>query len=443
MKKHRCLTFLLAILLTFYNVLIAGTDIQAEKALGKSCDYLLSISTCGGYDGIYSHDLKQRYGESFRQEASETQIWVQPPGTPSVGECLIRAYQLTKDEKYLNGAESAAKSLAWGQSSHGGWEHLADVAALIAGDDLEQRQQYSCTIDDNITQGAISFLIKMDLLIDRDWLTEAIQLGFDFLLESQFSNGAWPQWYPLRGGYHDYYTYNDNAINDCIRVLLMAHREYGNPELLASAELAGAFIINSQFPAPQAGWSQQYNHDLQPAWARDFEPPGICSLVTARNIISLVELYRYTDKKLYLDPIPAALNWLEESRLSPNTWARLYEVDTNRPIYGDMDRKVHYNYEEISSERKTGYGFRGDFHIQETVAYYEAIKEGSITETSKKSMEAKALLPMVEEIISHQDKQGRWLRKDSIRIQDFVRNINFLCDYLELTRIDQNPINSH
>ena len=438
MKKQRCLTFLLAILLTSYNALIADTDIQAEKALRKSCDYLLSISTCGGYDGRYSLDLKKRYGESFREEASETQIWVQPPGTPSVGECLLRAYRLTNDEKYLKGAESAAKALAWGQSSHGGWQHLADVATLIAGDKLEQRQQYSCTIDDNITQGAISFLIKLDLLIDREWLTQAIQLGLDFLLENQYSNGAWSQWYPLRGGYHDYYTFNDNAINDCIRVLLLAHRQYGNPEFLSSAELAGSFIINSQYPAPQAGWAQQYNHDMQPAWARDFEPPGICSLATARNIVSLVNLYRYTGKKSYLDPIPVALDWLEESKLAPNTWARLYEVGTNRPIYGDMDRKVHYNYEEISPERKTGYGFRGDFHIQETIAYYKAIKAGSIAEYGEKSKEAKAFLPRVEEAISHQDKQGRWLRQNSIHIQDFVRNINSLCDYLELIKTDKN-----
>jgi len=40
-------------------------------------------------------------------------------------------------------------------------------------------------------------------------------------------------------------------------------------------------------------------------------------------------------------------------------WARMYEPGTNRPIFGDRDRTVHYVYDELSSERKNGYGWYG------------------------------------------------------------------------------------
>ena len=60
-------------------------DQQVRAALAKAATFLQSISTHGGYVGIYSHDLQQRYGEGLYEKARAEEIWVQPPGTPSVG----------------------------------------------------------------------------------------------------------------------------------------------------------------------------------------------------------------------------------------------------------------------------------------------------------------------------------------------------------------------
>ncbi len=38
-------------------------------------------------------------------------------------------------------------------------------------------------------------------------------------------------------------------------------------------------------------------------------------------------------------------------------WARLYEIGTNRPVFGDRDGKVHYDVKEISEERRRGYAW--------------------------------------------------------------------------------------
>jgi PelA/Pel-15E family pectate lyase len=38
-------------------------------------------------------------------------------------------------------------------------------------------------------------------------------------------------------------------------------------------------------------------------------------------------------------------------------WARDYEIGTDRPIFGDRDRSIHDNVNEISKERRNGYSW--------------------------------------------------------------------------------------
>ena len=347
---------------------------QAQDAMRKSTAFLRSISTQGGYVGIYSLDLKERYGEAKREKAEKDEIWVQPPGTPSVGKAFLRGYTITGDKYYLEAARQTALALAWGQRQVGGWDHRANVSHRNPDSNRVVRNKGRCTFDDNISQEPISFLILLDEHLDEPWLTEAIDVGLAFLLEAQFDNGAWPQWYPLRGNYHDYYTFNDAAINDCVRVLLEAHKAYGKQIHLDAAKQAGDFIIASQWPSPQPAWAQQYSHDLKPAWARTFEPPALCTLATANNIRTLVDLYLVTNDPKYLKPIPPAIAWLDRSKISDNLWARLHELDTNIPIYGDRDSKVHYTLEEISPERRDGYRWQNVFEIPAAIDdYFERV----------------------------------------------------------------------
>ena len=424
-----------------------------EDLLPKACDamaratgFFTSIATNGGWAGIYSADLKDRWGESTHEKCGPDEIWVQPPGTPTVGGVLLWAYRATGEKRYLAAARNAGRALVWGQRTVGGWDHRVNVAHLAPGAAAPARLKGHCTFDDDITQGAIDFLMDLDRTLDEPWLDDGVRLGLAFLLKSQFPNGAWPQWYPLRGGYQDYYTFNDNTINDCIRVLLDAHRQYGWPEVLAGAKRGGDFVVASRLPEPQSGWAQQYSHDMKPAWARAFEPPAVCSAVTSRNIQTLVDLAVYTKDAKYLEPIPLALAWLGRSKLKAGLWARFYEVGTNKPIYGDRDGKVHYTLEEISEERRSGYSWQSSYGIEGAAAYYRKVKEAGLEATAEKdaadrarqpsaaslASRARSLAPRVEKSIAALDAQGRWLDSDGrIRTATFVGHMRTLCDLLE------------
>ncbi len=52
-------------------------------------------------------------------EAYKTMIWLQHPGTISMGQVFLDAYAATKDEYYYSAAEKAAAALIWGVTDHG------------------------------------------------------------------------------------------------------------------------------------------------------------------------------------------------------------------------------------------------------------------------------------------------------------------------------------
>ncbi len=422
----------------------AGTDLQGEAADAIEAAVKFSrthIACRGGYLWKYSEDMEQWFGEA---RATPSQVWVQPPGTPSVGLVYLRAYEITGDERYLEAATAAADALIWGQLVPGGWEYRIDFLGESTwqyrheGDDSSGRNR--CTFDDDTSQSATRLLMAVDDMLNRDPYSQAASYALEFMLESQFPNGAWPQWYPLSGNYPeeytDYYTFNDGATNDCIDVMMEAYVRYGDERYLGSAKRGGDFIILSQMDPPQAGWAQQYYWNMTPAWGRDFEPPAVCSKVTGRNIRTLLDLYLFTGNETYLEPIPAAISWFSESKIGKDLWARFYELGTNLPIYCDVERKITYDLSEVELE----YSWTGSYGSNPTAMYDEVISKGreqyladrnrELGETER-SQKAEALEPRIREILDALDDRARWIEDGWIYTKTFNQNLDYLLSYLE------------
>lgn len=445
---------------------------QARAALRKATDYLSSISTEGGYLWRYSEDLSERRGEAT---ATATQIWVQSPGTPSVGLAFLDAYTATKDERHLAAAQAAAVALVRGQLESGGWNYLVEFdprarRAWAYRSDARGREGGSArrrnttTFDDDNTQGALRFLMAFlgtatnrpstELKIIR----EALDYGLAKMMEAQYPNGAWPQRYdgqahdlakhPVRPArapktwarawpkpdYSGYYTLNDHTQRDCIRTMLMAHKHFGDRRFLEAARKGGEFLILARLPEPQPGWAQQYNFDMEPAWARAFEPPAICSAESVGVMRMLMELFLETGEERLLEPIPAFVAWLKRSEIGPNKWARYYELETNKPIYGDRDGKIHYTLSEISEERQRGYGWEGSFGVPQAIADYEAVRaegrEKFLAQQRRKEAMRKPSQSEIARILAEQDAQGRWLANGWIETRRFIANMEALVEYL-------------
>ena len=456
---------------------------ETKMALRKATDFLISISTEGGYLWRYSPDLSERWGEN---KATTTQIWVQPPGTPSVGMTFLDAYSATKDERHFAAAQSVALAMVRGQLESGGWDYLIEFDPKARrnwayrtesqrGEVASSRRKNVTTFDDDNTQSALRFLTAFVSTatnrpsVELKAIREALDYGLTKMIEAQYPNGAWPQRYdgkphdpqkfPIRparvpqnwsrtwpkSDYGGFYTLNDRSQQDCIRTMLEAYKQLGDRKYLDGAKKGGEFLILARLPEPQPAWAQQYNFGMEPAWARAFEPPAVCSAESADAMRMLVDLFLETGEQKFLEPIPAFVAWLKRSQIGTDRWARYYELETNKPIYGDRDGKVHYTVQELSPERQRGYAWEGSFGIPETIAYYEAVRaagrERFLEKQSQKNARSTPSPRTVANIISSQDSQGRWQTSEWIEMRRFTTNMRALADYLrnETEKLPSQP----
>lgn len=428
---------------------------QVEASLKKGVTFFQTVSTEGGYVYNVTPDLSKRWGEG---PADAQTIEVQPPGTPAVGQSFLRIYKATGDTKALAAAQDAANALIRGQNKNGGWDHTINFADL---------SNETVSFDDDQSQSAVSFLIAMNKEVDDTNLSSATRRAVDMMITTQLPNGGWPHLYPERGNYHDYATFNDGGINDCIRVMIEAYQFYkGDKTIEKSLRKAARFMMISQLPPPQPGWAQQYNEYLQPAWARTFEPPSVCPAVTIKNINTLIDLYLALGDETLLEPIPDALRWLHEIRMDNGKWARFVELGTNKPLYYDRPRIRVNSLEELHPERRTGYAY--ETNLEKPLAasdkrYEKAIKlgrEGLWKDENPQLSKEELIQRMndlsadVKKIIESQESSGAWISRDDrfktpppkgarwngeytvmdrISSSVFNRNVATLCEYLEVS----------
>jgi PelA/Pel-15E family pectate lyase len=125
-------------------------------------------------------------------------------------------------------------------------------------------------------------------------------------------------------------------------------------------------------------WGQQVDMlTLRPVAARNYEPAALSSEESAHLLIYLMSLPNPSPQ--VKAAISDGISWLREHAIynkavvgGRNTpegrhlieqqgagplWARFYALDTEKPIFGDRDKTLHDDMNEISLERRNGYAW--------------------------------------------------------------------------------------
>ena len=306
------------------------------------------------------------------------------------------AQNLTKSDVKT---DSIAEKMLIYQLSNGAWpKQLHDKSVvkyeLPLTDELREKIKATsylhATIDNAATSREINALVLAYKNTGNPSYLKAAEKGIDYLLKAQYANGGWPQYYPDKSSYRAEITYNDNAMINALTIMLnIAYKTNGfdavDAKYIPKAEDAVkrgiACVLKTQVTqnGKKTIWAAQYDENkLIPAKARAFEPASLSTGESVGIVRFLMKLKKPSEE--VKNAIKNAVEWFEKTKIigfkydkiaendkglvaAPDalTWARFYDLEKNKPIFGDRDNSIKERIEDVSRERRYGYAWYGTF----------------------------------------------------------------------------------
>ncbi|MBQ6780586.1 MAG: pectate lyase [Treponema sp.] len=343
----------------------------------------------------------------------------------------IPPWELYDEEQILGFAEN----MIYLQNPDGGWAKNLDFQRKFSLQELVDLQKANksvapvtyqkktdsngSTIDNGNIFSQIKYLAQVYKQVPKKRYLDCAVRALQWILNAQ---------HPVSGGFTgaDVYaiTYNDDVMSETLRTLRNISRDddlYGVFPAEMRTKAADAYtkgvecILKTQITLTLkdgtkilTAWCQQHSHDtLQPVWAREFEPPSVCTSESAKVVNLLMEDDDPSDKMK--KAIVAACKWFDcddvrihgkkivsipcsgetlngryydyerkmvDDASASDLWARFYALDSsfdvvtgarkpiqgtypevNTPIWCDRGCKYCETYNDMSKERRNGYGY--------------------------------------------------------------------------------------
>ena len=298
-------------------------------------------------------------------------------------------------------SRATAETLLLYQRDNGGWAKNFEWDDAIDDNKrkelLNQKQRSDTTIDNGATHREIRYMARAYVRLKDERYKQAALKGIAFLLQAQYDNGGWPQYYPVKKGYSRYITFNDNAMIGVMS--LFRDIELGKPEFNFVDErirrkAAGAVekgidcILKCQIVVKGAKtvWCAQHDENtLEPRKARSYELASLSGGESVKIVRFLMMIENPTRE--IIEAIESAVAWFDKAKIlgirvervedlskpggsdrvvvrdssAPPMWARFYEIETNKPFFCSRDGVPKYRLSEISHERRTGYSWLGRY----------------------------------------------------------------------------------
>ncbi|MFD1217109.1 pectate lyase [Microbulbifer celer] len=282
------------------------------------------------------------------------------------------------------------------QYDNGGWPKNQEYGSSGNGG------SGSATIDNGATTLEMTYMAEMYKRTGNTAYRDSARAAMDFLLAMQYPSGGWPQFYPLKGGYADHVTFNDDAMTRVLTVLY--HAEKGaapfdsdvfnsgdRAQFRAALDKGVEYILNAQWKqnGERTVWCAQHGAtDYLPKPARAYELESLSGSESAEIIAFLMTQPQTPEIET---AVKAALAWyrspqaiLEDYKYDKSTeekiiyspgdrmWYRFYDLHSNDGFFSDRDGGKYYDIMDISEERREGYSWGGGYG-EKIIAYAENI----------------------------------------------------------------------
>ena len=295
------------------------------------------------------------------------------------------------------------------QHANGGWGKNINMANVLSDEEkaqvVEKAKKVRTTIDNGATVTQVRLLALVYQKTGTPRFRQSIERGLGYLLDAQYDNGGWPQYYPIRDGYYKHITYNDGAMIGVMRLLRdVAERtppyafiDQGKQERARAAIDRGLEVIlktQIEVDGKLTAWCAQHDRKtLAPAKARAYELPSISGGESAGIVRYLMEIDNPDDR--IIRAVESAVAWYERSKITgvalvrkedaslrrgydrvvvkdpeaPPLWARFYKIETNRPMFVGRNGVIKDSLAEIEYERRVGYSYIRDYGSKLQAAY--------------------------------------------------------------------------
>ncbi|WP_163408028.1 pectate lyase [Flavobacterium ajazii] len=288
------------------------------------------------------------------------------------------------------------------QRDNGGWPKNYDMRAILTPEQINDvvgsRSVLHTTFDNSTTYTHVYYLAQVYTQTKIEKYKTACLKGIDFILEAQYANGGWPQYYPLEKGYSRHITFNDGAYMGIMNLLDKIVQNDPNFSFIdtetknkvnTAYEKGIDCILKTQISdhGKLSAWCQQHDEvTLLPAWARKFEPPSVSNAESVDIVLFLMRIENPSEQ--VIRSVQSAVKWFEDSKIyntrvetfeapefdskfkkvkddrrvvndptAPPIWTRYYELGTARPLFCDRDSVYLYSLAEVSRERRSGYAW--------------------------------------------------------------------------------------
>ncbi len=306
--------------------------------------------------------------------------------------------------------DPVAENMLLYQRANGGWPKQFQAGKkvdykreLTAEDKIELVAGYTsgidATIDNEATTQEIRHLAKSYKQTKNENYLRAAKKGIEYLLNAQYANGGWPQFFPDFSSYRSQITYNDNAIVNVLNLLYDAVHKKNDLDIFdevmtnrcVDAIVRGVqCILKTQLKqnGKLTAWCAQYNaKTLQPEMARKFE---LVSLSGSESV-GIVRFLMRIDKPApaVVESVRAAVEWFQKVKIpgykyvdiaAPGeksgkdrvlladsagiVWARFYDVETNESFFTGRDSQKHKSIAVVENERRIGYAWYGTWPLK-------------------------------------------------------------------------------